>query len=425
MELDLDYEIPYKDGIEFSALALQDEDFAKFLKRNGQLDFSNQNAVMQLTKSLLKRDFGLHLSLPQDRLCPPVPNRVSYIVWIQGLLDSSNDSCRGTNISSRHIIGLDVGTGASCIYPLLGSTMRSNWQFIATEVDEKSLEFARANIELNNLESRIRLVKTDLKDPLLPLDYLACARIDFTMCNPPFFESTEDMLSSAKAKKKPPFTACTGSKSEMVTAGGEVAFVMRMIDESLMLKSRVRWFTSMLGKRSSLAVIQSKLGEVGIENFAITEFIQGSKTKRWAIAWSFDDWRPSFSVARGLQKVQKSSLPFPPEFYFLSTNDKFTVGERVNEILSKLCLDWQWDTQILAGIGFSDKDVWSRAARRQNKSSVIIISNRDEKAFGFKIQVQEASKEELCARMTIRWLKGHDKILFESFCGMMKRECSK
>ncbi|VDB92841.1 Bgt-4205 [Blumeria graminis f. sp. tritici] len=128
---------------------------------------------MQLTKSLLKRDFGLHLSLPQDRLCPP---RVSYIVWIQGLLDSSNDSCRGTNISSRHIIGLDVGTGASCIYPLLGSTMRSNWQFIATEVDEKSLEFARANIELNNLESRIRLVKTDLKDPLLPLDYLACAR---------------------------------------------------------------------------------------------------------------------------------------------------------------------------------------------------------------------------------------------------------
>jgi 23S rRNA (adenine1618-N6)-methyltransferase len=27
---------------------------------------------MQLTKTLLKLDFGLHLELPDDRLCPPV-----------------------------------------------------------------------------------------------------------------------------------------------------------------------------------------------------------------------------------------------------------------------------------------------------------------------------------------------------------------
>lgn len=29
-------------------------------------------AYRQLTKSLLKRDFGLKLELPDDRLCPPV-----------------------------------------------------------------------------------------------------------------------------------------------------------------------------------------------------------------------------------------------------------------------------------------------------------------------------------------------------------------
>lgn len=65
------------------------------LKPNGQLDFSDPKAVQwvwiieldfvifatgsdlrlgtrQLTKSLLKRDFGLEIELPDDRLCPPV-----------------------------------------------------------------------------------------------------------------------------------------------------------------------------------------------------------------------------------------------------------------------------------------------------------------------------------------------------------------
>ena len=30
------------------------------------------NFTRQLTKSLLKRDFGIKLDLPDDRLCPPV-----------------------------------------------------------------------------------------------------------------------------------------------------------------------------------------------------------------------------------------------------------------------------------------------------------------------------------------------------------------
>jgi len=42
------------------------------LKTNGQLDFSNPESVQQLTRSLLKRDFGLVVEVPGDRLCPPV-----------------------------------------------------------------------------------------------------------------------------------------------------------------------------------------------------------------------------------------------------------------------------------------------------------------------------------------------------------------
>ena len=42
------------------------------LNENGQLNFNDPSAVMQLTKALLSKDFGLKIDLPDDRLCPPV-----------------------------------------------------------------------------------------------------------------------------------------------------------------------------------------------------------------------------------------------------------------------------------------------------------------------------------------------------------------
>ena len=146
--------------------------------------------------------------------------------------------------------------------------------------------------------------------------------LDFTMCNPPFYASRDEMIASARAKERPPFSvshyklckqitdkppiaerrqkyknahlqACTGAEIEMVTPGGEIAFVTRMIDESLRLRERVIWYTSMLGKLSSVSVIVEKLIQHGNHNYAVTEFVQGSKTKRWAVAWSWGDLRPA------------------------------------------------------------------------------------------------------------------------------------
>src|SRR6195952_1401398 len=134
------------------------------------------------------------------------------------------------------------------------------------------------------------------------------------MCNPPFYESKEEMLMSAASKQRPPFSACTGSENEMVTAGGEVTFVSRMIEESLILRDRVQWYTSMLGKFSSVAILVQELRDNGVNNYAATEFVQGSKTRRWGLAWSFDDLRPVMSVARGVSSLQKSLLPFPSEY---------------------------------------------------------------------------------------------------------------
>jgi 23S rRNA (adenine1618-N6)-methyltransferase len=77
----------------------------------------------------------------------------------------------------------------------------------------------------------------------------------------------------------------------MVTEGGEIAFVLRMIEESLQLRDRVGWYTTMLGKLSSVSVVVKELMAAGNDNYAVTELAQGSKTKRWAVAWSWKDLR--------------------------------------------------------------------------------------------------------------------------------------
>ncbi|KFL61329.1 uncharacterized protein TERG_12049 [Trichophyton rubrum CBS 118892] len=71
----------YRHKVDFTALALQDPAFKEFLSAKGRLDFSNPDAVRQLTVSLLRRDFGLDVELPDDRLCPPVPNRCVVVLF--------------------------------------------------------------------------------------------------------------------------------------------------------------------------------------------------------------------------------------------------------------------------------------------------------------------------------------------------------
>lgn len=112
------------------------------------------------------------------------------------------------------------------------------------------------------------------------------------MCNPPFYASTADLITSAAAKSRPPHSACTGADVEMVTPGGEVAFVSRMIDESKSLRERCQWYTSMLGKYSSVETIVQNFRGVGVTNWAVKDLVQGNKTKRWAVAWSWGNLRP-------------------------------------------------------------------------------------------------------------------------------------
>lgn len=79
--------------------------------------------MQQLTKSLLKRDFGLKLELPDDRLCPPVPNRLNYLLWIQRLLDGTSENYSERFDAEREVLGecnfwasKTWGIGSKCLH---------------------------------------------------------------------------------------------------------------------------------------------------------------------------------------------------------------------------------------------------------------------------------------------------------------------
>lgn len=54
----------------------------------------------ELNVCLMKEYFDITMDFPTDSLCPPVPNRLNYILWLQDLM---NDTVIATNI-----IGIDM-----------------------------------------------------------------------------------------------------------------------------------------------------------------------------------------------------------------------------------------------------------------------------------------------------------------------------
>ncbi|GAV66808.1 LOW QUALITY PROTEIN: Methyltransf_10 domain-containing protein, partial [Cephalotus follicularis] len=294
-----------------------------FYSRGGRpiIDWTDFNDTRELTWILLFHDHGLRWWIPDGQLCPTVPNRSNYIHWVEDLL--LLDIIPKTNTNGENVRGFDIGTGANS--SLLG------WRFVGSDVTDVALEWAERNVKSNPHVSElieIRKVQS-IKDThsieescnggsvysesemdlngnmaeeaeLLPSSSfdLPCGastgyfgppilvgvvkdggKFDFCMCNPPFFESMEEAGLNPK-------TSCGGTPEEMVCPGGEKEFITRIIDDSDILKQSFRWYTTMVGRKSNLKFLTSKLWEVGVTTVKTTEFVQG-QTCRWGLAWSF------------------------------------------------------------------------------------------------------------------------------------------
>ncbi|XP_061683787.1 RNA N6-adenosine-methyltransferase mettl16 isoform X2 [Syngnathoides biaculeatus] len=286
---------------DFAYLASKYPEFQQHVHTNlsgrAVVNFKEPEAVRALTCTLLKEDFGLSIEIPLERLIPTVTLRLNYIHWVEDLIDGQKQPRRG----------IDIGTGASCIYPLLGASM-NGWYFLATEVDDICFEYATRNVEQNRLSDLVKVVKVPQKTLLMDaLKEETELVYDFCMCNPPFFANQLEAkgVNSRNAWRPPPSSVNTGGVTEIMAEGGELEFVKRIIHDSLQLKKRLRWYSCMLGKKCSLAPLKEELRKQGVPTVTHTEFCQG-RTMRWALAWSFYD---DVTVPVALKELQaKASL---------------------------------------------------------------------------------------------------------------------
>ncbi|KAM3615702.1 uncharacterized protein V6R79_006436 [Siganus canaliculatus] len=295
----------YKDKPpDFGYLAAKYPDFQQYvhtsLTGRPVVNFKEPEAVRALTCTLLKEDFGLSIEIPLERLIPTVPLRLNYIHWVEDLIDGQKQPRRG----------IDIGTGASCIYPLLGATM-NGWYFLATEVDDICFDYATKNVEQNNMSDLIKVVKVPQKTLLMDaLKEETEIVYDFCMCNPPFFANQLEAkgVNSRNSRRPPPSSVNTGGVTEIMAEGGELEFVKRIIHDSLQLKKRLRWYSCMLGKKCSLAPLKEELRKQGVPKVTHTEFCQG-RTMRWALAWSFYDDVMVPSPPSKRRKLEKARKP--------------------------------------------------------------------------------------------------------------------
>jgi len=211
-----------------------------------------QDFTVSLTRSLLQSQFGIQLPyLNLNHLCPPVPNRFFFIHWLSNCVLPS---------STNGLLGMDIGTGATCIYPLLATRYLPNCNMVGIDVDAEALLLAKRNVTANQMESNIHLLQVPYshsQDPSLPPGgplqrglnaYHQHLQFDFVMTNPPFYDpNTKEQIRVGDGRDRTAMTVCEG-----YYPGGEVGFVSEMFADSLMARRSSRWFSCMLGTYTGL-----------------------------------------------------------------------------------------------------------------------------------------------------------------------------
>ena len=275
---------------DFERLVACYPDLAAFVSKtaygNTSIDFFNPKAVLALNKALLKLHYNIEFwEIPANYLCPPIPGRADYIHHVADLLGKED----GTNITC-----LDIGIGASCVYPIIG-VAAYNWAFIGSDIDKTALASSQKIIDKNpSLKNKVELRLQPNQNHLLKGVIQANEKIDLVVCNPPFHASAAEATAAAQKKvsnlKKQrvnkPVLNFGGQHHELWYKGGEYQFIKNLIQESAQFSNNCTWFTTLLSKKETLKHMLVQLDKLGTKTVKVIELSTGNKVSR-VLCWSF------------------------------------------------------------------------------------------------------------------------------------------
>ncbi|MGR4048982.1 23S rRNA (adenine(1618)-N(6))-methyltransferase RlmF [Kosakonia cowanii] len=279
---------------DLDALCAVNPSLRAFITRNPNgeetVNFADPQAVKALNKALLAHFYGVReWDIPEGFLCPPVPGRADYLHHLADLLAESDN---GTIPAQASV--LDIGTGANCIYPLIGAH-QYGWRFTGSEVNADAFASAQAIIAANpGLTRAIRLRRQKERAAILTGIIHKSESYDAVICNPPFHDSAQSAQAGSERKRRNLGQSVTdaanfgGQQQELWCEGGEVAFIKTMIAESKQFARQVLWFTSLVSRGDNLPELYRALTQVGAVKVVKKEMAQGQKQSRF-VAWSFLD----------------------------------------------------------------------------------------------------------------------------------------
>lgn len=297
-----------RERYDLSALTISNPELSKYVHTNkfgnASVDFSNPKAVKILNQALLNHYYGIkYWEFPDENLCPPIPGRADYIHHMADLLSENNF---GTIPKGENIICYDIGMGASCIFPIIGTT-EYGWRFIGSDIDATSIASSQ-NIVLKN-SSLNNMIECRLQENPKDVFYGIIGKgdtIDISICNPPFHASTEEAQRGSQRKiknlsgknNKTPQLNFAGISNELICEGGESKFIHNMIRESKNFSKNCLWFSTLVSKQSNLKGIYKSLESYDAKQVKTIPMGTGNKSSR-IIAWTF--------LSKTAQKVWRES----------------------------------------------------------------------------------------------------------------------
>ncbi len=269
-------------GYEFDQLIESSPSLKNFVGLNKfgnvSINFSDPKAVKELNKALLKHHHGIkYWNFPDENLCPPIPGRADYIHHLRDLIQKDNTKV------------LDIGTGATCIYPLLGVS-EYKWDFVGTDISRNTLLSAQNIIDKNGLNQKIELRFQKDENHILKNIIKESDRFDISMCNPPFFGSAKEAKGANARKSRNlgnnAIRNFSGNNNELWYKGGEKAFLHTYLYESSLFPKSSEWFTSLVSKKENVPTLETSSKKLGASDFKVIPMQQGNKVTR-IVAWRF------------------------------------------------------------------------------------------------------------------------------------------